>query len=64
MLLIESTKKMKKKPSISFYCMRCNLFFVEDGETLLDEIKCPECNTHEIFIELEFDDEKTPSYIS
>ncbi|MFX0133873.1 MAG: hypothetical protein ACFFDN_09525 [Candidatus Hodarchaeota archaeon] len=62
--MIESTKKMKEKPSISFYCMKCNLFFVIDGNTPLDDIKCPECNTYEIFIELKFDENKTPSYIS
>ena len=64
MLLIESKKKMKEKPSISFYCMKCNLFFKVDGQTLLDEVKCPECGTFEIFIELEFNQEKFPSYIS
>jgi phage FluMu protein Com len=63
MFLIEIKKKMKEKPTINFYCMKCNLFFKVDGETLLEDIKCPECETYEIFIELEFD-EKIPSYFS
>jgi len=63
MYLIESTKKMKEKPTLNFYCMKCNLFFKVDGDILIDDIKCPECGTYEIFIELEFD-QKTPNYFS
>ena len=66
-LLIESTKKikrMKEKPEINFYCMKCNIFFKIEEDTPLDDVKCPECNTYEVFIELSFDQDKTPSYIS
>ncbi|MFX1452623.1 MAG: hypothetical protein ACFFCM_17430 [Promethearchaeota archaeon] len=62
--MIESPKKMKEKPSINFYCMKCNLFFKVAGNTLLDDVKCPECETYEIFIELDFNQNKRPSYIS
>ena len=62
--LTEIIKKMKVKPSIKFYCMKCNIFFkVEDG-TPLDDTKCPECGTYEVFLELNFQKNNIPSYIS
>ncbi|MHA1301944.1 MAG: hypothetical protein ACTSO9_21215 [Candidatus Helarchaeota archaeon] len=69
--MIESTKrirKMKERPTVNFYCIKCNIFFeIEDG-TLIDEVKCPECGTYEVFIELDFDkkadNNNTPSYFS
>lgn len=64
MLLIESTKRMKEKPTISFYCMKCNLFFKIEENTLLDDVKCPECGTYNVFIELEFDEDKCPNYFT
>ena len=64
MVLVESTKKMDKKPEINFYCLKCNLFFrVEEG-THIDDIKCPDCQTDEVFLELNFKDKETPNYYS
>ncbi|MHA1378267.1 MAG: hypothetical protein ACTSRG_07780 [Candidatus Helarchaeota archaeon] len=65
--MIESKKRIKKikeKPCINFYCMKCNLFFDIDEDTLLDDVKCPKCGTYKVFIELDFKSDKTPSYIS
>ena len=55
---------MDKKPEINFYCMKCNLFFKVEGDTLLDDIKCPECGTYEVFLELNFNEKEIPDYYS
>ena len=62
--MVQSVEKIENKPEINFYCMKCNVFFsVKDG-TLLDDIKCPECSTYEVFLELDFKEKETPNYYS
>jgi len=56
-------KKMKEPPKIQFFCLQCNLFFDVNDGTPFDDVKCPDCGTYEVFIELEFSKE-APTYIS
>ena len=55
-------KKTNLKPTLSFYCIKCNLFFGLEGETPLNDVKCPNCKTYEILIGLEFDNPTLPHY--
>ncbi|MHA1380104.1 MAG: hypothetical protein ACTSRG_17160 [Candidatus Helarchaeota archaeon] len=41
---------------IRFFCKKCDIIFGFSDETPLDDIKCPECGTYEIFIEFEEED--------
>jgi DNA-directed RNA polymerase subunit RPC12/RpoP len=45
-----------------FYCVRCDHFFYLEGDTPLDEVKCPKCKIREILIELEFEKENSRIY--
>ena len=62
-MALNHKKKIRTKPLVSFYCFKCNLFFNVEGETLLDEVTCPECKTNEVFLELEFGENK-PNYFT
>lgn len=64
MFLTQTIKRLKERPSLKFYCLKCNIFFKVEEGILLDNVKCPECGTSEVFIELEFEDDARPSYIS
>ena len=54
-------KKMKNKPKLKFYCIKCNLFFDLEGDIPINDVKCPNCNTLEILIELNFESD-VPNY--
>ncbi|MFX0137118.1 MAG: hypothetical protein ACFFDN_25995 [Candidatus Hodarchaeota archaeon] len=54
-------KKLNNKPTLSFFCIKCNLFFGLDDGITINEAKCPNCETYEILIGLEFDS-NTPQY--
>ncbi|NVM04353.1 MAG: hypothetical protein HWN67_18655 [Candidatus Helarchaeota archaeon] len=48
----------EEKDSIAFYCKQCDFHFkIKDG-TPLDDIMCPKCETYEIFLEYDVEDDK------
>jgi len=54
---------MIEKPTLNFFCIKCNHFFEFGMDTPINDIKCPKCETYEIFLELEFESD-IPTYYS
>ena len=49
-------KRIDEDTTMRFYCEKCEIVFHFEDGTPLDDIKCPKCETYEIFVEVEMED--------